>query len=844
MKKREKTLLGTISLVAMMTAVTSSTVMADTLMAGPLAGGVAVTAVDSVEAVGNVAEQTLTMQGLTQPVEIIKDEWGVSHIFAQTQADLFFAQGFNAARDRLFQFEIWRRKATGTLAEIMGEKALKHDHGARLLRFRGDLEQEMAHYHEDGKEIIMAFVAGVNAYINHVKANPDELPFEFKKLGLEPGLWTPEVVISRHNALTGGISNEIMLAKSITAIGADLTRDVIPFHRDAYLKAMGDIDLSKVDDDIMALYRASRSMPKFEASDIAAGSKAVIPDDGLEDDLQEEDTLEFDENFWHDPMEGINNIGSNNWVIAGNKTASGKPIMANDPHRSIQSPSLRYMVHLNAPAKDGKRGWNVIGAGEPVLPGVSIGHNGHGAWGLTIFRIDQEDLYVYKTNPDNPNQYYYQGQWHDMTVETTTIKVKGQADETVTLKYTKHGPVLKEDAGRQVAYGMRAAWLDIGAAPYLASLRMDQATTFEEFREACSFSGLPGENMVWADANGTIGWQSVGLTPVRFGWDGSLPMPGDGTYEWQGYVPIKSMPHVTNPSSGWYGTANHNNVPESYPNIFSDFYSDPARSYRLNEIMPTYQNHTIKDSMALQYDNKSMYAERIAGTLAGLEASDDLKPAQHYLAVWDHMMDRDSVGAAIYDIWEQKMLTKVTDLVIPKDKQDEVPALSRQKLSEWLRDMPQWVFGKEAQITRDQLMLSALVEAVADLESRFGDDMSTWTYGAIHYAQVIHPLSHLVDEDMRAKLDTAALPRGGAGNTLNANHGKGQQRSGASFRMIVDTANWDATMGTNAPGQSGNPDSPHYKNIFKNWNEGTYFPMYYSKDKIEDNASLRITLKP
>lgn len=799
-------------------------------------------------------DQTLSGMTLKAPVEIIKDNWGVSHIYAQNQHDLFFAQGYNAARDRLFQFEIWRRKATGTLAEIMGAKALKHDRGARLLRFRNDLKAELAHYHENGTEIINAFVDGVNAYIRETEKNPDLLPFEFGMLGIKPGHWTAEIVISRHNALTGGISNEIMLAKSINAIGADKTRAIMPFYRDTYLKAFEGVDLSLIKDDIMADYRASRSMPKFTTADLAIGTSEV-PDDNddgsaaADHDAASIDTeaaleWEIDDLFWDNPLEGINNVGSNNWVLDGSKTASGKPMMANDPHRAIQSPSLRYMVHLNAPAKDGQKGWNVIGGGEPVLPGVSIGHNEHGAWGLTIFRIDQEDLYVYKTNPDNPNQYWYEGQWLDMEVETTDILVKGQGTVTETLKYSKHGPILKEDAENHLAYGLKAAWLDIGATPYLASLRMDQATTFDEFRDACSFSGLPGENMVWADKNGNIGWQSVGLTPVRFGWDGSLPIPGDGSYEWQGYVPIKQMPNISNPTSGWYGTANHNNVPEGYPNIFADFYSDPARYHRLLEVLPNAQGFTIQDSMALQYDNKSMNAERITAVMAKLLVPAHLKVAHDMLLSWDHRMDRDSGAAAIFDIWEQKMLISMDKHLIPAGKEKEVAEVSRHKLTEWIEDASTFAFGDNAVQTRNAMMIAALEAAVADLTKRFGDDITGWSYGKIHYSQIVHPLSAFVDDAMKAQINTEALPRGGAGNTLNANGGKDNQGHGASFRMIVDTANWDATVGTNTPGQSGDPRSKHYKDLFKNWNMGDYFPMYFSKDKIKKNADYTTVLKP
>lgn len=776
------------------------------------------------------AQETLNVEadGLKEPVEIIKDKWGVSHIYARNQSDLFFAQGFNAARDRLFQFEIWRRKATGTLSEIMGKKALAHDKGARLLRFRGDLEAELAHYHEDSTEIITSFVAGVNAFIAETEENPDLLPFEFDLLGIKPGYWTPEIVISRHNALAGGISNEIMLSKSITALGSDKTRNILPFSRDTHLEQFQGIDLSKITDDIMAGYRASRSLPQFDTSDLKNPTMASVLNQSLEQD---------DEQFWTDPIEGINNIGSNNWVISGSKTKSGMPIMANDPHRTIQSPSLRYMVHLNTPAKNGKKGWNVIGGGEPVLPGISIGHNEHGAWGLTIFRLDQEDLYVYETNPENPDQYRYNGQWVDMFSEQTTIEVRGQDDVAEELRYSIHGPVLYQDHENNLAYGLKAAWLDVGATPYLASLRMDQATTWQEFRDACSFSGLPGENMIWADKMGNIGWQSVGLTPVRFGWDGSLPVPGDGSYEWAGYVPIKSMPNMENPEEGWYGTANNDNVPEGYPNIFSDFYSDPARVYRMREVMNSSQSHTIEDSMALQYDTKSMNAEKITPYFESLDLSVRLNEAASLLLNWNHMMDRESAAAALYDKWELAMIAKISSRL-------DVGSVSRQKITQWIQSPPDFVFGENPAASRDMDMIAALESAVNSLTEQFGDNMSEWAYGNIHFAEIIHPLSHLLDEKMQQKVNIKPLARGGASNTLNANSGNSRQRSGASFRMIVDTVDWDLTVGTNSPGQSADPDSRYYSDLFEDWNKGDYFPMYFSKDKISNNAGTIIHLKP
>ena len=773
------------------------------------------------------SSETLSLKGLTEPVEIRKDQWGISHIYAKNQRDLFFTQGFNAARDRLFQFEMWRRRATGTLAEIQGEKALAHDKGARLLRFQGDIQKEMAHYHDDGIEIITAFVAGVNAYIELTRAEPARLPFEFSLLDIKPGLWTPEVVVSRHNALTGGISTELMLAQTITDIGPQMTAKVLAFERTPYLGNREGVDLSQINEAVMSDYLASRRMPAFTKQDIAG----VVQSENALDELQQGNEVA---DYLMNPT--TTSLGSNNWVIAGTRTESGKPIMANDPHRAIQNPSLRYMVHLNAP------GWNVIGAGEPVLPGVSIGHNDHGAWGLTIFRIDQEDLYVYEINPENSNQYKYKGQWKDMRVERDSIKIKGGNVETVVLKYTTHGPVVHEDPANGKAYAMRAAWLEQGAAPYLASLRMDQATTWSEFRAACEYSGLPGENMVWADKYGDIGWQSVGLTPIRLGWDGRLPVPGNGDFEWQGFAPINVMPHITNPAAGYYGTANHNNVPKDYPNIFADFYSDPARAARLVEVLSQTKGHTIKDSMKLQYDNKSMTAEAMMPVILEAKPNRKLKSAMKLLSTWDFHLNRDSAAAALFDRWEKGMLTALNEKLLPNRAGSARQLISRPKLMEWLLNPPEFVFGRNPVRARDKMIKKHLGTAKASLDQEFGK--GKWTYGDIHFSAIDHSLKSLASESQQAALEIGPLPRGGGGNTLNANHGTGKQVAGASFRMIADTADWSSAVGTNTPGQSGNPSSPYYNNLFENWNKGEYFPLYFDTEAVRENTHSFTQLNP
>jgi penicillin G amidase len=538
--------------------------------------------------------ELLEHAGLRAPVEIILDPWGVAHIYAQSEADLFFAQGYHVARTRLFQLEIWRRQATGTVAEILGRRELPRDIGARLLRYRGDMDRELNHYHPRGRQIIESFVNGINAFVEQAQDNPELLPSEFRLLGIRPGRWTPEVVVSRHQGLMHNVAQELEYGRAVALLGAAQVKELVWFHPgearvelDSALNSA--LNAGVLEADILQLYRAARSSIAFQPEDVLPEFRAAASPPPLRAEaalLVDRSSPPFD---WRD-------IGSNNWVVSGRLTADGSTIMANDPHRVLQAPSLRYFTHLVAP------GWNVIGGGEPSLPGVSIGHNEFGAWGLTVFQVDAEDLYVYQTHPRDPLQYRYGDGWEPMQVLRESIPVKGEAAVEVDLKFTRHGPVLYEDAKRQVACALRAGWLEPGGAPYLASLRMDVARNWDEFCDACAYSHIPGENMVWADREGNIGWQAVGIAPLRSNWDGLVPVPGDGRYEWQGYLPGKQLPQVVNPPKGFWNTSNENLVPENYPHrrALGWTWVDPFRGARVHEVLAAGRKFNMMDMMQLQ----------------------------------------------------------------------------------------------------------------------------------------------------------------------------------------------------------------------------------------------------
>ena len=780
---------------------------------------------------------TLQVKGLQQEVEVIVDTWGIPHIYAQSETDLFFAQGYYAAKDRLFQFEVWRRQATGTVAEIMGPRELKRDIGTRLFRYRGDLEQDLNQYHPRGVEIITAFVNGVNAAVEEALSRPEELPVEFKLLGIQPGKWTPDVVVSRHQGLLGNIRDELDVARAVALVGADKVKELSFFHPEQPdLTIDPAIDPALLQEDILELYTAYRRPLRFTPDDI------VLSDVQNSDKKAFEFLAQADEERWNlVQKDDISTIGSNNWIVSGQLTQSGFPIMANDPHRAVAAPSLRYMAHLVAP------GWNVIGGGEPTIPGISIGHNEYGAWGLTIFSTDAEDLYVYKLNPENPDQYWYQGAWETMRVIRETIKVKGQKDEVVTLKYTRHGPVLFVNKDKTQAAALRCGWLEPGGAPYLASLRMDQAQTWEEFREACTYSNIPGENMIWADKLGNIGWQSVGIAPIRRNFSGMVPVPGDGRFEWDGYLPIKAKPHLYNPASGFFATANENVTPNdySYMEAIGYSWSDPFRSDRIAEFLGSGRKHTLLDMARLQTSYLSLPARLLTPMLENVQTEDPkLRQMLNYLLNWDYELKKDAIAAGIYNEWEKVLREHMTELVVPESVQPYI-SLQMIQVVNWLM-LPDRKFGADPITGRNTFLLNALQTTKERLMLKLGPDVDAWQYGQPNYKVVgmKHPLSNAVKPEIREKLDIAPVPRGGNSLTVNNTGGGDVQTHGATFKLIVDVSDWDKALGTNSPGQAGNPDDPHYRNLFSIWASDQYFPVFYSKDKIQSVADEVMILKP
>jgi penicillin amidase len=534
--------------------------------------------------------------------------------------------------------------------------------------------------------------------------------------------------------------------------------------------------------------------------------------------------------------------GSNNWAVAPARSATGRPVLASDPHRAHGAPSLRYITHLVAPGLD------VIGAGEPFLPGISVGHNEAIAFGLTRFYMDQEDLYVYETNPEHPEEYRYKGRWEPMETVTERIEVRGEAPRSVTVAFTRHRPVLATDSAGHRAFALRAAWLDEGMAPYFGSIEYMRARGWDQFAAAMNRWGAPGENQVYADTSGNIGWIPAGLTVVRPNWDGLTPVPGDGRYEWAGYRDMDELPRAFNPSSGYVMTANENNIPADHPAAAKGIgyeWSDDFRARRLHQLLGSAAPHRLDDSRAYQLDITSLPAQRVQRLLEGVsDARPSVTRALDLLRGWDGRMSPDSAAAAVFEVWFASHLRRaVVAAVMPASATARVGHGDATRVLQVLEGHGGWL----ARERRDRVMVDSLARALDDIEKRLGPDQARWQWGQLHQAVFEHPLAASVDAETRRRLTVGRWPIGGSSATPMATGYRVtdyQLTTGASFRMVADVGNWDASVAINTPGQSGDPASPHYGDLAPLWAEGRYFPLAYSRGAVEKAARSRLELRP
>lgn len=765
--------------------------------------------------------------GLSEPVEIIVDRWGIPHIYARSTHDVFFAQGWNAARERLWQLDLWRKRGLGRLAEHFGPQFVAKDRAARLFLYRGDMDAEWAVYGPDAKAWTEAWAAGFNAYVAKVLAGEAPLPVEFGLTDTRPEPWdASDVVRIRTHGISNNAESESIRIRIASAgpLAADrLRRKLEPDHA---LTLPDGLDLSDVPADLLADYTLGTKEAEFTAPGAAAATAAAVPE------LADEAAAQ----------------GSNNWAISGARTASGRPILASDPHRVLIAPSIRYVVHLEAP------GYQVMGAGELHLPGVTLGHNATCAFGITIFPADHADWMVYELNPQNRSQYRYDGGWEDMRIVTERIAVKGDAPRDVELAFTRHGPVLKAEPHKNRAFALRTAWSLPGTAAYFGAARYQTAGDWPTFRAALKHWGAAPMNFVYADVAGNIAWQPAGFIPRRKGWDGLAGAPGDGRYEWDGFIGQDELPTLLNPARGWIQTANELNVPRDHPSLdlaLSYEWADPARAERIGEVLDANDRMTLADSAALQVDVVSRAALRGTALLAGLTSPDpQVQRAIDLLSGWDGAETLESAPAAIAEVWLSKHLGRAIAARVATPAAQAiingVTSPSQYAAVAWLQ-APDASLGGDPAAARGEILLESLRAALDELATRLGPDMAAWRWGDLHHAHFIPSAAALADPALKARLSHGPAPVPGSGQTVGAATYRMDDfamTNGASVRMVMDVGAWDNSLVINTPGQSGDPASPHYSDLFPLWAKGQYVPMLWSRDAVEAAAEQVIELVP
>jgi len=766
--------------------------------------------------------QRCTVPGLGGDVRIQIDQWGVAHISGDSLDDVLFGQGFHVARERLWQLDYWRRCGLGRLAEVFGEKFIERDRAARLFLYRGEMQAEWNCYAEDAEACVSAFVHGINTWINMTRADSSLLPPEFQALGYLPAFWQPaDVTRIRAHGLYYNLHEEVMRALTLRDFGPeceDLRRAREP-HRPLHIP--DGLDLASLPEDVLRVYDLAVMPPDLSAAAPAPGLRQNAPE------------------------------GSNNWVIAANRSQSGRPILANDPHRIMTGlPGMRYLVHLTAPGVD------VIGGSEIGLPGIISGHNGTAAFGITFSAVDQEDLYGYELHPEDDTLYRYQGQWQAMHCEQDEIAVNGGAAHQVQLHFTRHGPVIHIDRTRRRAWAVRAAWLEAGMAPYLGSLAVMRARTWDDFLHASRHWKSPGTNLVYADIHGDIGWTLAALVPRRRNWDGTLPVPGDGRYEWDGFIDADELPRARNPACGFIASANEMRLPAEAPadlHLGYEWFSRLRRE-RIDEVLASHCAHTIAGSNALQNDALSLLARQLLDHVRAL-AITPMPALLARLLAWDHVISAPSPDAALFEVWSSRhlrpaLLRRALAQCVEAGRVEA--ALARLYQYELIADPRVMLdllahrarLGEDADQWLAQIVPETLAAAEAELRQRFGD--RPWQWGALHQAWMQHPAAALLADRMpQALLMTERVARDGSADTvgMTAYDAGFRQLVGSTLRVVIDVGAWEQSVAMNAPGQSGQLGGAYSQHLVHAWARGESFPLLYSQDSIAQHLAHELILQ-
>ncbi|MGD8488451.1 MAG: penicillin acylase family protein [Anaerolineae bacterium] len=788
-----------------------------------------------------------TLNGLREPVEVIRDPWGVPHIYARSEPDLFFAQGFIHAQDRLWQMELQRRAGSGRLSELVGEATLELDRFFRVVGLNRAAQAEFDALDAEVRRILEWYTAGVNAYLD---AHAGRLPVEFTLLRHQPEPWQPvdALYLSKLMAwtLSGNWASELLRARLATKLGAARAADLEPPYPE----------------ENPPIVHGPHSTADAAPPPNGWGSQALRDALHLVETWFQAD-VPSDPASASPPAPGLVAGGSNQWVVAGSRSATGHPLLANDTHLALSMPAGWYEIHLHG------AGYNVTGVSFPGAPGVVVGHNEHCAWGLTTAWQDAQDLYIEKLNPEAPHQYLYQDQWHIAQQVREEIKVKGRSQPIVQqVLITRHGPIISEVVGETVPLAL--CWTAHKPENLLRSvINYNRARNWEQFRSALAHWGAPSHNFVYADVEGNIGYVQAGRVPIRARGYGQVPVPGwTGEYEWLGYLSVDQLPQVYNPESGWLATANHLVVDETYPHFLSSDLENPCRARRVVDLITAADRLTASDCLRFQLDTYSTQARRFVQHLLSIEPENEReRAAQSYLQAWDYHLEPDSVAASIYQVARLRALhlvfgphlEELLDAYLGLDNLSPVPGTSLYfgrsivRLLDLLdgKGNDDWLLrpaGPASQErTRAEILRLALQEALDLLQGTYGPHMEDWSWGTLNQVHFAHQVGEV--KPLHLLFNRGPYPIGGDQDTLLRASGEPKFpfppiAAGDAVRFVADLSDWEQSRIVIPGGQSGHPASRHYADLIPLWRTGRCPPMPFTRSSVERHARARLGLIP